>query len=121
MSITEVVAKHCLFVPTTVFAAGNIAIVALDWEQIYPASTNTLTKPINGQVRIKANNNGHTHTDIRFIGKNGEIVWEECCAIDCNKIRTFYCGPDVYAIEARAHFYGISLTDYRITLEAIKL
>ena len=108
--------------PNKVFAAGGVtAPVCSSWTRVYPAPSNSLTNPINGQVRITASNNGNTHTDIRMLDKNGNVVWSECCAVDCNQIRTFYCGSNVYSIEARSHFYGISITNYWITILAVKL
>lgn len=109
---------------TTFAAAGNATEVNTMWTRIYPASSNTLREPINGYVTVYTTNLGSTHLDVRMIGKDEsgkltKIVWSECCAVDCNQHRTFWCGKDVYYIEARSHYSGINFTNKLIAVQAI--
>lgn len=90
---------------------GTQVVISDSWERVWPPATNNLTNPINGQVHIETYNYGSTHVDIRMCGASGNVVWSECCAIDCNESRTFYCGSDVYYIEAKTHWWGINWTN----------
>ena len=99
----------------------NVTIVNTSWVRIYPAASNTLSSPINGQVRIETANMGSTHLDIAMYDRNGNEVWIECCAVDCNEIRTFNCGSNVYYIMARSHYHGINITNKNITVTATRL
>lgn len=43
-------------------------------------------------------------TDIRMLGKNGNVVWEESGAVAGLGSRVFWCGSDVYKIQARCQY-----------------
>ncbi len=101
-------------------ASNNVAFVKSSWTRIYPAETNNLSTPINGQVRIDTFNYGSTHLDIRMLDRNGNVVWSECCAIDKDQSRTFNCGSNVYYIEAKSHWSGINLTDKKVQVTTVK-
>lgn len=110
------------FTPITQAHAATeyVTMVKAAWTRVYPAPSNTTTKPINGWVRIEAQNSGATHLDIRMMGKNGNEIWSECCAVDYNEIRSFWCGEDVYSIEAKSHWSGINITNKNVTVIATK-
>lgn len=57
---------------------------------------------INGNLTISTYgiSNLH-HVDIRMIGRNGQVLWEEYGAIDYNATRKFGCGNDVASVQAR--------------------
>ncbi len=106
---------------TPAFAAsGNQVPVNDNWTRVYPAETNTLSGPINGYVKLSTKNEWYTHLDVRFIGKNGNVIWSECNAIDIYGTRTFYCGSDVYSIEAKSHWSGINIGSRIITVISLK-
>lgn len=102
-------------------ATENVTVVNLTWKRVFPAASNSLSKPIDGWVRIEAQNSGSTHLDIRMLDRNGNVVWSECCAVDYNEIRNFECGKNVYTIEAKSHYYGpINITNKNVTVIATK-
>lgn len=47
------------------------------------------------------NNSNMTHLDVRMKDINGNVLWEEYCAIDYASSRTFSLGSNVYKVEAR--------------------
>ena len=48
-------------------------------------------------------------TDIRMLGSNGNVVWEESGAVPGLGNRTFWCGSDVYTIQAKCQVGSGSL------------
>ncbi len=109
-----------LFSRTAHAASTNISFVNSSWRRIYPAETNSLSSPINGQVKISIFNYGDTHLDVRMCDRYGNEVWSECCAIDKNMSRTFNCGSNVYYIEAKSHWGGINWTNKEVQVTAVK-
>lgn len=81
-------------------------VVNTSWQRVYPDPGASASNPINDNLHIQTQSLSNTHTDIRFLNANGTVVWEECCAIDYNCERTFWCGSNVYVVEARSHWGG---------------
>lgn len=44
---------------------------------------------------------GIARSDVRMLGSNGTVVWEESGALPGAGDRTFWCGGDVYTIQIR--------------------
>jgi hypothetical protein len=57
---------------------------------------------INRNVTLSFNNSHFAHhNDVRMLGQNGNVIWEEYGAVGYNGTREFWCGSDVYAIQTR--------------------
>ena len=53
---------------------------------------------------------GVVPSDVRMLGKNGNVVWTENGAVPCQGDRTFWCGYDVYTIQIRTQAgYGVAI------------
>lgn len=75
----------------------------------------TSTTGFNCNVYIFATNTAVSGTDIRMLGKNGNVLWSENNAISFNSNRIFRCGSDVYTIQARARSGSASVGCHKTT------
>lgn len=80
------------------------------WQTIATSSTG-----FNCNVFIKCMNTttsgwGVVPSDIRMLGKSGNVVWSENGAVPGQGNRTFWCGSDVYTIQIRTQAgYGVAI------------
>lgn len=82
-------------------SVAKALVTTTSWKTIASSTTG-----FNCNVYIKCSNtalSGWTvvPSDIRMLGKNGNVVWEEKGAIAGLGDRVFYCGSDVYTIQIR--------------------
>lgn len=84
------------------------------YKRVWRPSGNNTIAPINGYITIRVTEPSRfTHTDIRMLDRNGNVIWEEFGAIPNNSVRTFYCGPNVYYVEARIGAINVLGLPYR--------
>ena len=80
---------------------GRALVTTTSWKKIAESNTG-----FGCNVYIKCSNTatsgfGVVPSDIRMLGKNNNIVWEESGAIPGQGSRIFICGKDVYEIQIR--------------------
>lgn len=79
------------------YSPAGVAVTSSAWTTIATSTTG-----FNCNVKISALNGGlPATTSIRMLGKDGSVVWEEHQAISFSSSRIFWCGSDVYKIQAR--------------------
>lgn len=81
---------------------GHNQNVSTSWKTIATSTTG-----FNHNVFIECRNPDLAPLDIRMLGKNGNIVWSESGAVGAQSNRMFWCGSDVYTIQAKSQ-RGIS-------------
>lgn len=89
----------------------NGTVINTTWKTVAVASSG-----FNCNVYINCRNTAFlpnswtvSPTDIRMLGRNGNVVWEESGAVAGLGNRTFWCGSDVYTIQARCQVGSGSL------------
>ncbi len=76
-------------------------VVSTSWTTVATSTTG-----FNCNVYIQCMNTGVVGlkvvpSDIRMLGKSGNVIWSEDAAIAGQGNRIFYCGSDVYTIQIR--------------------
>ena len=100
-----------LIMPSASFASNSVkrynGTVKTQWKTIAEAPNG-----FNQNVQVEHNSSmykpplGILGLDIRMLDKNGKVVWQESEAIPGSKVyRTFWCGPNVYKLQAK-YKYG---------------
>lgn len=92
--------------PLAVYEDESIAPYSINIEQGKVVRTSwttiaTSTTGFNCNIEILSRNAAISTTHIRMLDKNGNVLWSENDAIACNDSRIFWCGSDVYTIQAR--------------------
>ena len=80
---------------------NNGITISTSWTTIATSTTG-----FNRNVYIKSMNLGMDGlrvlpTDIRMLDKNGNVVWSENGAVPGQGSRTFWCGSNIYTIQAK--------------------
>ena len=81
-------------------AAGNNTYYSIDTNTKWK----TVAKSTNGfdcKVRIFNHNAAVARSDVKMLGKNGNVVWQESGALPGYAERIFDCGSDVYEIQVK--------------------
>lgn len=71
---------------------------------------------LNRNITLECRNiNIFHHNDVRMLDEHGDVIWESYGAVGYNGIRTFWCGSDVYVMQARVGAMNIlgMVTPYR--------
>lgn len=88
-----------LFCTTGIAHAAGPYTLNSTYQDIWVATGNT---GINSHIWARVYNTSSLHhTDIRMLDANGNTVWEEFGAIDYSSSRQFWCGSNVYRLQAR--------------------
>lgn len=88
-----------LFCTTGIAHAAGPYTLTSTYQDIWVATGNT---GINSHIWVRVYNTSSLHhTDIRMLDANGNTVWEEFGAIDYSSSRQFWCGSNVYRLQAR--------------------
>ena len=79
----------------------NGTVITTSWKTVATSTTG-----FDCNVYIKCMNTGMigwqvSPTDIRMLDRNGNVVWSENGAVAGQGNRTFWCGSNVYKIQAR--------------------
>jgi hypothetical protein len=94
-------------IPVEILSANNVTIFR-DWTTVRTAPTSNPIG-INRNIGIRVFNHCTSQVnDIRMLGRNGQIVWQENNTIGNAGQRIFWCGPDVYTIQLRYRIVGYS-------------
>ena len=102
--LTVLILSVGLFSTTALAYVGNNITINGSYKTVVNLPSNH-----NGKnVRIDVFNNGTSGftNDVRILGWDGSIVWEEAGAIDCYSSRTFWCGSDVAAVQVKVRRTG---------------
>ena len=82
---------------------NNGALIETSWRTIATSNSG-----FNCNIYIECLNNTFlpnswtvSPTDIRMLGKRGNVIWSESGAVAGLGNRTFWCGKDIYKIQAR--------------------
>lgn len=78
------------------YEGGGIYVDSKKWTTIA-----TSTNGFNCNVHVHTASTSLDYTSIRMLGKNGNVVWSEKNAIVPLGSRDFWCGSDVYKIQAK--------------------
>lgn len=109
-SIPEKVIAENSITPKSNSYNSNVGISSSKWTTIATSTTG-----FNTNVKILVTNGAvPATTSIRMLGKNGNVVWEEYKAISWSSSRVFWCGSDVYTIQARTNNGVGSATCYPV-------
>jgi len=102
-----VVVLSLLLVSTIAVAAASFPYNSLrrlntttSYQTICSESTSSRTG-INRNVFIQNNNTSVARSDVRMLGKNGNVVWEGRGALAIAEGRVFWCGSGVYTVQIR--------------------
>ena len=77
---------------------GEIITISTGWKTV--ASD---TNGINNNIRITSSvYTGVSRIDVRMLGKNGNVIWEEQNSCPALSARVYSCGADVYTVQVKA-------------------
>ncbi len=83
---------------------GHYHNITTSWKTIATSTTG-----FNCNVYIKCYGTDLSRLNIRMLGKNGNVVWSENGAVPGLGSRTFWCGSDVYTIQASSQSSTIGI------------
>lgn len=78
------------------YESGGVYVTSTAWKTIA-----TSTSGFNCNVHVYAMTNA-AYVSIRMLDRNGNVVWSETNSVPGNQSRNFWCGSNVYKIQAKA-------------------
>ena len=88
----------CTMCPAAFAATNNQAVdINGSWKEIYSDDNGI---GANIYIRVDAVSND-CHVDIRMLDSSGTPIWTEMGSLELFESRTYWCGSNVYTIEAR--------------------
>lgn len=79
------------------YESGGVYVTSTAWRNIA-----TSTNGFSCNVKIGAYTGNVAYLSVRMLGRNGNVVWSETNAVAGNHSRVFWCGSDIYTIQAKA-------------------
>lgn len=92
------------------YSSGGVYVDSKSWKTIATSSTG-----FNCNVKIASLGTSITTVDIQMLGKSGNVLWCEYESFGSSSSRVYWCGSDVYKIQAKYHYGNGTIICYPVS------